>query len=73
MDSLVDGAHLRMDEGRLPRRPRWWQHCWDFPKLTGYTKLIPWPEIRAAVAEYAVQAWHYAIKSLAPLEFKKPH
>eukprot|EP00955_Chlamydomonas_euryale_P035808 350242-Chlamydomonas_euryale.AAC.1 len=31
----------------------------DFLKLSGHTKLIPWPEIRAAAAERALdrQAW----------------
>ena len=46
----------------------------DFLKLSGRTKLIPWPEIRAAAAERALdrQAWRGAVKNLAPLEFKKP-
>eukprot|EP00955_Chlamydomonas_euryale_P078169 363096-Chlamydomonas_euryale.AAC.11 len=46
---------------------------WDFLKLPGHGKLIPWPEIRAAAAEHALdrQAWRDTIKNLAPLEFKK--
>eukprot|EP00955_Chlamydomonas_euryale_P041747 352101-Chlamydomonas_euryale.AAC.2 len=46
----------------------------DFLKLPGHNKLIPWPEIRAAAAERALdrQAWRDAIKSLAPFEFKQP-
>eukprot|EP00955_Chlamydomonas_euryale_P067950 359979-Chlamydomonas_euryale.AAC.2 len=46
----------------------------DFLKSPGHTKLIPWPETRAAAAERALdrQAWRDAIKHLAPLEFKKP-
>eukprot|EP00955_Chlamydomonas_euryale_P079197 363265-Chlamydomonas_euryale.AAC.7 len=46
----------------------------DFLKLPGHTKLIPWPEIRAAAAERALerQAWRDAVKNLAQLEFKKP-
>eukprot|EP00955_Chlamydomonas_euryale_P034090 349686-Chlamydomonas_euryale.AAC.9 len=46
----------------------------DFLKLPGHTKLIPWPEIRAAAVERALdrQAWRDANKNLAPLEFKKP-
>eukprot|EP00955_Chlamydomonas_euryale_P118063 366517-Chlamydomonas_euryale.AAC.3 len=46
----------------------------DFLKLLGHTKLIPWPEIRAAAAERALdrQAWRDSIKNLAPLKFKKP-
>eukprot|EP00955_Chlamydomonas_euryale_P086392 364209-Chlamydomonas_euryale.AAC.4 len=37
---------------------------WDFLKLPGQTKLIPWPEIQAAAAERALdrQAWQDAIK-----------
>eukprot|EP00955_Chlamydomonas_euryale_P118055 366516-Chlamydomonas_euryale.AAC.7 len=48
---------------------------WDFLKLPGYTKLIPWPEIRAAAAERALgrQAWRDAITNLAPLDFKNPN
>eukprot|EP00955_Chlamydomonas_euryale_P058965 357254-Chlamydomonas_euryale.AAC.2 len=47
---------------------------WDVLKLPAHTKLIPWPEIRAAAAERALdrQAWRDAIENLAPLEFKKP-
>eukprot|EP00955_Chlamydomonas_euryale_P068536 360147-Chlamydomonas_euryale.AAC.6 len=46
----------------------------DFLKLPGHSKLIPWPEIRAAAAERALdrQAWRDVIQNLAPLEFKKP-
>eukprot|EP00955_Chlamydomonas_euryale_P045597 353185-Chlamydomonas_euryale.AAC.1 len=46
----------------------------DFVNLPGYSKLVPWPEIRAAAAERALdrQAWRDAITHLAPLEFKKP-
>eukprot|EP00955_Chlamydomonas_euryale_P094646 364874-Chlamydomonas_euryale.AAC.4 len=46
----------------------------DFLKLPGHTKLIPWPDIRAAAAERALdrQAWRDAVKNLAPLEFEKP-
>eukprot|EP00955_Chlamydomonas_euryale_P004982 53023-Chlamydomonas_euryale.AAC.1 len=46
----------------------------DFVKLPGHTKLITWPEIRAAAAGRALdrQAWRDAIRNLAPLEFKKP-
>eukprot|EP00955_Chlamydomonas_euryale_P093477 364787-Chlamydomonas_euryale.AAC.15 len=46
----------------------------DLLKLPGHTKLIPWPDIRAAAAECALdrQAWRDAIKNLAPLEFQKP-
>eukprot|EP00955_Chlamydomonas_euryale_P029542 311521-Chlamydomonas_euryale.AAC.1 len=46
----------------------------DFLDLPGHTKLIPWPAIRAAAAERALdrQAWRDAIENLAPLEFKKP-
>eukprot|EP00955_Chlamydomonas_euryale_P038713 351166-Chlamydomonas_euryale.AAC.5 len=46
----------------------------DFLELPCHTKLILWSEIRAAVAERALdrQAWRDAIKNLAPLEFKKP-
>eukprot|EP00955_Chlamydomonas_euryale_P077575 362971-Chlamydomonas_euryale.AAC.2 len=47
---------------------------WDFLKLRGHTKLIPWREIQAAEAERALdrQAWRDATKDLAPLEFKNP-
>eukprot|EP00955_Chlamydomonas_euryale_P083229 363815-Chlamydomonas_euryale.AAC.7 len=43
-----------------------------FGKLPGHTNLIPWPNIRAAMAEHALdrQAWRGAIKNLALLEFK---
>eukprot|EP00955_Chlamydomonas_euryale_P063686 358741-Chlamydomonas_euryale.AAC.2 len=46
----------------------------DFLWLPSRTKLIPWPGIRAAAAERALdrQAWQDALKNLAPLEFKKP-
>eukprot|EP00955_Chlamydomonas_euryale_P082878 363776-Chlamydomonas_euryale.AAC.3 len=46
----------------------------DILKLPGHTKLIPWPEIRAAAAERALdkQAWQDAFRNVAPLEFKKP-
>eukprot|EP00955_Chlamydomonas_euryale_P118423 366540-Chlamydomonas_euryale.AAC.7 len=40
----------------------------DFLKLPGHTKLIPWPEIRAAAAERALdrQALRDAINNFAP-------
>eukprot|EP00955_Chlamydomonas_euryale_P015396 164950-Chlamydomonas_euryale.AAC.1 len=46
----------------------------DFLKLPGHTKLIPWPEIRAAAAERALDrhAWRDAIQNLAPFELEKP-
>eukprot|EP00955_Chlamydomonas_euryale_P070415 360753-Chlamydomonas_euryale.AAC.6 len=46
----------------------------DFFKQAGHDKLIPWPEIRAAAAERALdmQTWRNAIKNLALLGFKKP-
>eukprot|EP00955_Chlamydomonas_euryale_P098032 365122-Chlamydomonas_euryale.AAC.31 len=78
------GHVLRMDEHRLPRQlPNLGCHeegsdggttFWDFLKLPGHTKLIPWPEIQAAEAECALdrQAWRDAFKNLALLEFKKP-
>eukprot|EP00955_Chlamydomonas_euryale_P103590 365507-Chlamydomonas_euryale.AAC.7 len=45
---------------------------WDFIKLPGHTKFIPWLEIRAAVAERVLdrQAWRDAIKNLTPLNLK---
>eukprot|EP00955_Chlamydomonas_euryale_P034587 349836-Chlamydomonas_euryale.AAC.5 len=48
--------------------------CHEEGPLPGHTKLIPWPEIRAAAAERAFdrQAWRDAIKKLAALELKKP-
>eukprot|EP00955_Chlamydomonas_euryale_P099675 365234-Chlamydomonas_euryale.AAC.1 len=41
---------------------------WDFHKLSGRTKLIPWPEIQAAAAERALhrQAWR------DPKPYQKP-
>eukprot|EP00955_Chlamydomonas_euryale_P037116 350660-Chlamydomonas_euryale.AAC.4 len=52
----------------------WWHRFWDFLNLTGHTRLIPWPEIRAAAAEYAMdrQAWQEAIEYLAPLKLQAP-
>eukprot|EP00955_Chlamydomonas_euryale_P004774 51205-Chlamydomonas_euryale.AAC.1 len=46
---------LLMDEDHLPRQ--------DFFKLPGHIKLIPWPEIRAAAPERALdrQAWRDAV------------
>eukprot|EP00955_Chlamydomonas_euryale_P012771 137896-Chlamydomonas_euryale.AAC.7 len=78
------GHVLLMDEDRLP-----WQFCnpgWheegsgggttfqDLLKLPGHTKSIPWPGIRAAAAERALdrQAWRDTVENPAPLEFKKP-
>eukprot|EP00955_Chlamydomonas_euryale_P028998 305814-Chlamydomonas_euryale.AAC.2 len=48
---------------------------WDFLKLPGHTKSIPWPGIRAAAAQRAsgTRAWRGAIQKLAPLEFKTPN
>eukprot|EP00955_Chlamydomonas_euryale_P051590 354903-Chlamydomonas_euryale.AAC.12 len=45
-----------------------------FLKLPGHTKLIPWPGIREAAAERALdrQAWRNAMNNVAPLEFNKP-
>eukprot|EP00955_Chlamydomonas_euryale_P084656 363993-Chlamydomonas_euryale.AAC.1 len=46
----------------------------DFLKLPVHFKLIPWPEIRAAAAERALdrQALQDAIKNFVPLKFKQP-
>eukprot|EP00955_Chlamydomonas_euryale_P000634 7176-Chlamydomonas_euryale.AAC.2 len=46
----------------------------DFLKMPGHTELIPWPEVRAAAAERALdrQAWQDALKNLAPMKFKRP-
>eukprot|EP00955_Chlamydomonas_euryale_P098875 365178-Chlamydomonas_euryale.AAC.4 len=65
--SAIRGCHEEGSGGGTPFR--------DFLKLPGHTKSIPWPEIRAAAAERALdmQAWRDAIKNLAPLAFKKPH
>eukprot|EP00955_Chlamydomonas_euryale_P038075 350981-Chlamydomonas_euryale.AAC.5 len=46
----------------------------DFLTLPGHTTLIPWPEVRAAAAERALngQARRDAIKNLAPLALRNP-
>eukprot|EP00955_Chlamydomonas_euryale_P087908 364334-Chlamydomonas_euryale.AAC.8 len=64
--SAIRGCHKEGSGGGTTFR--------GFPKLPGHNKLIPWPEIRAAAAERALdrQAWRDAIKPCFPLEFKKP-
>eukprot|EP00955_Chlamydomonas_euryale_P069867 360604-Chlamydomonas_euryale.AAC.2 len=47
---------------------------WGFLKLLGHSKLIPWPETRAAAAKHALdrQEWRGALQNLALLEYRKP-
>eukprot|EP00955_Chlamydomonas_euryale_P086767 364244-Chlamydomonas_euryale.AAC.2 len=63
--SAIEGCHEEGSGGGTTSQ--------DLLKIPGHTKLIPWPEIRAAAAERALhrQAWWDNIKNLAPLEFKK--
>eukprot|EP00955_Chlamydomonas_euryale_P054271 355760-Chlamydomonas_euryale.AAC.4 len=46
----------------------------DFLKLSGHTRLNPWPEVQAAMAERPLdrQAWRDALRILAPLESVRP-
>eukprot|EP00955_Chlamydomonas_euryale_P021035 222850-Chlamydomonas_euryale.AAC.2 len=64
--SAIWGCHAEGSSGGTTGR--------DFLKLPGPTLLIPWPEIRAAAAERALDrhAWRDAIQNLAPFELEKP-
>eukprot|EP00955_Chlamydomonas_euryale_P066885 359677-Chlamydomonas_euryale.AAC.1 len=64
--SAIRGRHEEGSRGGTTFR--------SFLKSAGPAEMIPWPEIRAVAAERALdrQTWRDAIKSLAPLEFKKP-
>eukprot|EP00955_Chlamydomonas_euryale_P088588 364395-Chlamydomonas_euryale.AAC.2 len=77
-----EGVHLWMPSRRETGMKRvarndvfqQWQHFSGLPQLPGHNELIPWPEVRAAATEGALdrQAWQDANTNLAPLEFKKP-
>eukprot|EP00955_Chlamydomonas_euryale_P028497 300376-Chlamydomonas_euryale.AAC.1 len=64
--SAIRGCHEERSGGDTTFR--------DCLQMAGRTKLIPWPKIREAAAECALDrhAWRDAIKNLAPLEFKEP-
>eukprot|EP00955_Chlamydomonas_euryale_P068035 359996-Chlamydomonas_euryale.AAC.1 len=68
------GRHSSTIRGCHEEGSDWWQHFSGLLQVTWPHLLIPWLEIRAAVAERALdrQAWRDAIKNLAPLESMKP-